>query len=318
MFSLDRWASSTVRAPDSTARCARTAPISLDTDQATHYGTTVEKYDQTDRATVKQGEDVEVTLYLANPAEGYTTSYTVQANKELYMVESYNLIPDLNAEDGWMLTDYVTDKDGKAVISTADLEPGTYYFAAKGGVTSGGQDLGDGFITKGGETGVAVFELTVEAGETPPAPETYTVKIPVADEYTVYGATEVEGGTDYTFTVKVNEGYEKGENFAVKVNGVVIDAVDTDTYTVENIATDIEITVEGVEEIAQTPTTPEVIPGDFDGDGEVGVMDITAAIIAYQNKAPLTQAQMAAVDTNDDGLVDVMELTDIIIKYQNR
>lgn len=70
-----------------------------------------------------------------------------------------------------------------------------------------------------------------------------------------------------------------------------------------------------LEDITQTP---EIIPGDFDGNGQVDVMDITAAIIAYQNRTELTQTQKPAIDTNDNGIVDIMEITELIIRYQNR
>lgn len=64
--------------------------------------------------------------------------------------------------------------------------------------------------------------------------------------------------------------------------------------------------------------SPTAIPGDFDGNGAVDVMDITATIIAYQNKAELTETQKAAIDTDGDGKVSIIELTAVIIKYQNR
>lgn len=64
--------------------------------------------------------------------------------------------------------------------------------------------------------------------------------------------------------------------------------------------------------------TEDVLPGDFDGNGEIDVMDITHAIVAYQNQDDLTEAQKAAIDTDGDGKVGIMDITDLIIKYQNQ
>lgn len=72
----------------------------------------------------------------------------------------------------------------------------------------------------------------------------YTVTIPEDDGYTVTGEKTVKDGENYTFTVTVAEGYD-GSNMVVKVNGTEVTAVDG-KYTVENVSSDLTITVEGV------------------------------------------------------------------------
>ena len=157
------------------------------------YKSTVTILDTVDTVTVKQGEKVDVTLYLANPGEGYTTAYTKQAGKVLYQIEEENLTsvvvvekPEESEETGWNKTAYVTDENGKVTIDTSDLEAGIYYFGAEGGMTAGGQDLGDGFISKGGETGVAVLRLVVEAKSDTKADVTYVFSDVAKCWYTEY------------------------------------------------------------------------------------------------------------------------------------
>ena len=78
----------------------------------------------------------------------------------------------------------------------------------------------------------------------------YTVTIPESAAYTVEGEKTAHGGKDYTFTVTVTEGYDAA-NMVVKVNGEEVTAVDG-VYTVENVSSDMTITVEGVKKIAYT------------------------------------------------------------------
>ena len=78
----------------------------------------------------------------------------------------------------------------------------------------------------------------------------HTVTIPENAGYTVTGEKTVKNGEDYTFTVTVSEGYDAA-NMVVKVNGEEVTAVDG-VYTVENVSSDMTITVEGVKKIAYT------------------------------------------------------------------
>ena len=72
--------------------------------------------------------------------------------------------------------------------------------------------------------------------------------------YTVnaQGETTVKYGSDFSFTVDIADGYSKTEAFAVRVNGVEIEAVNG-VYTLDDITANKTVTVEGVADI----TAPE-------------------------------------------------------------
>lgn len=129
------------------------------------------QYDRTDVKdvyTVKQGETFELTHYLADQGENYTTSFKINANKELYWVEEGNEVADIREwnREGFgnmEAADFVTDENGKITIETAGLEPGTYYIGAKGGFAKGdGKPGSDGFVSSGAESGPSYFKLIVE------------------------------------------------------------------------------------------------------------------------------------------------------------
>ena len=84
--------------------------------------------------------------------------------------------------------------------------------------------------------------------------EIYTVTLLEGEGYTVTGETTVLDGEDYTFTLGIDYRYEAGSDFAVLVNGETVTAVDG-VYTVENVSSNLEITVEGVQEKVLEPVT---------------------------------------------------------------
>lgn len=67
--------------------------------------------------------------------------------------------------------------------------------------------------------------------------------------YTVTGEKLTPVGESYSFTVAANEGYD-ATNMVVKVNGNEVAGTDG-SYTVENVSSDLTITVEGVTEVVQ-------------------------------------------------------------------
>ena len=67
--------------------------------------------------------------------------------------------------------------------------------------------------------------------------------------YTVTGEKLTPVGESYSFTVAANEGYDDA-NMVVKVNGNEVAGTDG-SYTVENVSSDLTITVEGVTEAVQ-------------------------------------------------------------------
>ena len=75
--------------------------------------------------------------------------------------------------------------------------------------------------------------------------------------YTVaaQGDTLVKYGSDFSFTVDIADGYSKTDAFAVKVNGVTVEAIDG-VYTISNISAKKTVTIEGVADI--TSPTAEI------------------------------------------------------------
>lgn len=73
----------------------------------------------------------------------------------------------------------------------------------------------------------------------------YSVFLPSDERFTVQGAQEVQEGESYTFTITFADGYEKDDDFAVKVNGETVTEVDG-AYTVENVSCGLSIAVTGV------------------------------------------------------------------------
>ena len=61
-----------------------------------------------------------------------------------------------------------------------------------------------------------------------------------------------------TLTFKLNKGYSKTKNFAVKVNGETVQLNNNNQYTIKNIQKDTDITVEGVADITAPDTEIKV------------------------------------------------------------
>ena len=80
---------------------------------------------------------------------------------------------------------------------------------------------------------------TVEPSELPEG-----VKLSITDKKTV------DAGADVTFTITIEKGYDKGESFAVKVNGKAITPDENGTYKISGILEDVKITVSGVEKVS--------------------------------------------------------------------
>ena len=105
-------------------------------------------------------------------------------------------------------------------------------------------------------------EITIEAGR--------MISITVPSAQTGYELTTTKSNVSWngstTLTFKLKPGYSKLDNFAVKVNGEVIELTagenGTETYTLNNIEEDKGVTVEGVADI--TVPTGTVTVGSID------------------------------------------------------
>ena len=70
--------------------------------------------------------------------------------------------------------------------------------------------------------------------------------------------TVVDYNESSTLTFKLNKGYSKTKDFAVKVNGETVQLDDNNQYTIKNIQKDTDITVEGVADITAPDTEIKV------------------------------------------------------------
>lgn len=94
--------------------------------------------------------------------------------------------------------------------------------------------------------------------------------------YTVTGEKLVAVGSNYSFTVAANEGYD-ATNMVVKVNGNEVAGTDG-SYTVENVSSDLAITVEGVTEIVKATTGLSVLKfGDTSTEAKAQMFQLIPA-----------------------------------------
>lgn len=94
--------------------------------------------------------------------------------------------------------------------------------------------------------------------------------------YTVTGEKLVAVGSNYSFTVAANEGYD-ATNMVVKVNGNEVAGTDG-SYTVENVSSDLAITVEGVTEAVQETAGLSVLKfGDTSTESKAKMFQLVPA-----------------------------------------
>lgn len=77
--------------------------------------------------------------------------------------------------------------------------------------------------------------------------EVYDVSFESHNGYTLSGDSRVTEGDAYTFKIAISEGYEKAVDFAVKVNGELVEAVSDGSYTVHSVSGPLSVTVVGVQ-----------------------------------------------------------------------
>lgn len=93
-------------------------------------------------------------------------------------------------------------------------------------------------------------------------------------------SSPVSAGSSYSFELHITDGYQKGDSFAVKVNGSVLSESDDDNqYIISNIHENQNITVEGVE--AATASEEGTLPGGENSGPQTIVIvtqDVTAPV----------------------------------------
>lgn len=151
-----------------------------------------------------------------------------------------------------------TKKDAQFTFKTENYaRSGNIYIDGSNAGTSSSTtavELVDGYksITvqprSGSRTGTTkTFNFSIEGGG---IDATYNVNLPTSETFTVEAAGDsvspVPSKGSYSFAVTISDGYKKGQNFAVKANGIELTADAGGIYTIENIREDQTVTVEDV------------------------------------------------------------------------
>ena len=184
---------------------------------------------------------------------------------EIHHVIPQGLSWDLDAEAG-TLGLYIGDKTGEATTTMPVMDYA--YFL---GFTP--KALGDATVT------LEAFEVDGRNVLEKPLSVTRTIgyKVNWTEDaaYTVTGEKYAAVDGTYTFTVAAKEGYDASKA-VVKVNGTEVAAVDG-KYTVENVASDLTITVEGVTEAVKKPGLSVLKFGDTSTESKAKMFELSPA-----------------------------------------
>ena len=215
------------------------------------------------------------------------------------------------------------NEEGVTVTLTTETEDAEVYYTFDGSTPSktNGTKYTEGFLVKAETTEAvtrtvkaiavkdgykdsAVATLEVKfAAEVPKYTVTFSVvggngelKAEVESPYPqIESGAEVDEGSDVVFTAKPEEGYQVKE---WKVNGVVAEDETGNTYTLENLAAAVNVTVEFEEE--QNPTIADI-------DTENAVKDVDVIFGTPENDAIAALVQEIKIkdSNNEDYEVDV-------------
>ena len=140
----------------------------------------------------------------------------------------------------------------------------------------------------------------------------YMVTLPEGQVgYTVTGESKVKQGENYTFTVVISEGYEKGENFAVKVNSNEVTLNENGIATVENIQEALTVTIEGVIVKQHNVTLPSDVGYTISGESKVNhgenytfTVTISEGYDKGENFAVKVNGNEVALDENGSATIE--------------
>ena len=131
-----------------------------------------------------------------------------------------------------------------------------------------------------------------------------SIDLQQGEGYTLVGEKEVEVGSDYEFVFTLLEGYEKGSDFKVLVNGEAKEVAEDGKVIIPNVQTSIVVSVEGVQRISNAVTLTEGAGYTLTGESSV----------IYGDDYTFTFALLEGYKVNDDFAVKVngeaIELTD--------
>ena len=120
------------------------------------------------------------------------------------------------------------------------------------------------------------------------------VTLPSGKGYAIMamGATTVDEGDSFSFTLNIAEGYKKGKDFSVKAGSNTLKEGSDGTYTIKNIKKDVKVKVSGVEKA-----------GDMDEDLIIPDSKEEAGFAGTANGAAFTTDEPAVL-ADDDLLTD--------------
>ena len=131
-----------------------------------------------------------------------------------------------------------------------------------------------------------------------------SIDLQQGEGYTLVGEKEVEVGSDYEFVFTLLEGYEKGSDFKVLVNGEAKEVAEDGKVIIPNVQTSIVVSVEGVQRISNAVTLTEGAGYTLTGESSV----------IYGDDYTFTFALLEGYKVNGDFAVKVngeaIELTD--------
>ncbi len=260
--------------------CVKNVNVQLPSEQ--------EGYTVSGEATAVKGENYQFTVTIDNNYEK-GENFAVKANGTAVVETDGKYVVENVTEDITVTVEGVVKKaiynvtlptgDGYTVSGAASVMKGeSYEFTVTLGET---YEKGENFVVKANGTALtenngkyvvanATENITITVDGV--VKKTFRVSFPLGVGFTVDGAEKVTIGENYEFTVTFSETYEKGESFAVKVNGNVVEETNG-KYVVENVTENLSITVDGVDKkpLCQV-TLPDAEDGSYTITGESTVM----------------------------------------------
>ena len=177
-------------------------------------------------------------------------------------------------------------------------------------------------------TGVTIPSTIVRVGEyaffeSPLATVTFmNAECEIFDsEFTIYESTVIRGydnSTAYDYAVKYERAFESlGDTPVTPTNAPVTEATQPTVLPSETVAptevtpTETQPSTEVAPTETQTPSQPQYVIGDVDGDGEVSIMDATAIQLHIAEVVLIEEDKLSAADADRDGDIYIMDATQI-------
>ncbi len=145
----------------------------------------------------------------------------------------------------------------------------------------------------------------------------YSVGLAAGEGFELGGEKIVYGGKNYEFTLEIKGAAYQESNPVVKANGTVIEKNADGKYVVENVAENLEITVEGVVKTEFAVTKPAGEGFEFKGAekavyGENYAFEVTKAV-GYDQSTLTVKVNGETVTADEDGKYTVENVTENLV-----